>query len=198
MKRMLIIGVALVVALTMSVVAFGYDYNTQDDVYITLDVSTVMILDLGDGTADTITWASVEAGELNQGYTVMNDAVSFTVSSNEPTGWHVTMDPDTGWFTTDVAPGSATDAEMPLSDFSWRSHWITSGDMENIATTPVSWTLMTTAGTAATVVTSTATDNQCQGAGAEFGMDYKMVMTWDVDPATYYLKLTFTLLSGIS
>ena len=206
LKRMLTLGLAIAVVSILSTVAFAFDYNTADDVGITLAIPTILVLDLESDTRTDMTWVEVTAADLDKGYMVRRAATAFVVDSNSATGWHVTVQPDQAYFVESLG-GTQTASEMPISYLLYKSYQVTNGTMTASIDVSDGGSLMGELPTTDDFVALTDTSAQnvcdcptatdvCQGTGAEILVDYKILMTWKIDPDTYCIILTYTLIAG--
>jgi len=186
-KRMLILGVAIVVVSLLSTGAFAtFAYNNTDSVGISLTIPSIQVLDMGASDND-ITWVEITAADLDNGYIVRNSATSFTVDSNEADGFEVVVSADG-----DFQNSGATQT-FSISSLHWKSYLVNKGTFTTNPTVQASWiTFDTTSPYDATadVAESAAAD---QGRDCVIMLDYKVDMTWKTVADAYSTTLTFTL-----
>jgi len=184
-KRMFIVGLAITVAAMLSVLAFGdtYTYNTTGDVQITLTIDTILILDMG-ASSDDISWVTVTAADLDNGYVVRRAGTSLVVDSNDPDGWTVTAsltgNDDANW----TSNGSGT---LACSALSLDSGTLQTGSMTTV-TTLSNWDAF--ASQADTVEVASAL---VQGKDCVIAVDYKIALNWLTAADIYTLTVNYTL-----
>ena len=223
MKRMLIIGVALAVALIMSVVAFAdtYDYNTSGTVYMTLEIPVILVLDMGDPDTDFV-WFKATAADLDAGFVVRRAATKIGIRSNDPQGWELSVETTgngSGYF---VRAGTGGGQSLSLTALYVESGAIqtpslcsgcTDLDVIGFSHDPTCPSSQTCSYTAAgqwavfkdlgsgsygpdntgDLADGLVADSTCQGSGWVIMVDYKIAIDWCTVADTYCTCLTYTL-----
>lgn len=179
-KRMLILGVAIAVVSLLSTVAFAtYTYDTTDTVQITINIPVILTLDM-EGSTNDITWVTVTAADLDNGYVVRRAATSMVIASNDPDGWELTV------------AATQTSSFLGMTNLQYKSFVV---DQGSFTTTPTvqetNWVAFNADGSCATKVAEVAND---QGDDCVIMLDYKILVDWDTVAAdNYTCTLTFTL-----
>ena len=219
MKRMLIIGVALVIALGTWAIAFAdtYDYNTEGTVYMTLEIPVILVLDMGDPDTEII-WFTATAADLDNGFVVRRGATKISVRSNDPDGWELSVAATGPNFT------SVGDGVLALTALYVESGAIQvqscasctnldvigfSHNVECVQTCPYShdgkWAVFQPQSGSETIYEPASNgieenladglvaDSDCQGAGWVIMVDYKIAIDWCTIADTYCTCLTYTL-----
>jgi len=189
-KRMLILGVAIVVVSLLSTGAFAtFAYNNTDSVGISLTIPSIQVLDMGASDND-ITWVEITAADLDNGYIVRNSATSFTVDSNDPLGFEVIVAAQTTSFT---AIGSGS---LAISNLKWKSNLVSKGTFTTNPTVQAAWIPFSDVdGSCSTDVAESAASEQ--GSDCVIMLDYKVTIDWATVADTYSTTLTFTLQSKV-
>ncbi len=185
LKRMLIFGfvITVVAVVSIGVLADEYSYNTVGDVEITLTIDTILILDMG-ASLDDISWVTVTAADLDNGFVVRRAGTSFVVDSNDPDGWTVTAsltgNVDANW----TSGGTGT---LACSALSLDSGTLQTGSMTAV-TTLSDWEAFVD--NTDTVEVASA---EVQGADCVIAVDYKIALDWLTAADTYTLTVNYTL-----
>jgi len=185
LKRMLTLGLAIAVVSLLSTVAFAvFDYNDTGDVTITLTIPVILVLDMGEKDSD-IVWLEITAADLDQGHVIRNSATSFTVDSNDPDGFEVTVYA--------IQHFTSSGQTFSISNLSWKSHLVNDGDFETPPTVyDTAWDPFEDIGSGNSETVATVLNSQ--GADCVIMLDYKIAMTWlTVAASEYTTTLTFTL-----
>ena len=201
LKRMLTLGLAIALISLLSTVAFADDFNYDDTgtVAITLNIPQIQVLDFG-ASETTLTWVPVTAADLDNEFVVSKAATSFTVSSNDATGFEVTVDAGQSGFTFGGEVQSDS-THLAITKLHYRSYVISGGANFDPAVGDSDCGSGT--GTGGTWVDFVAADGSCAtnvvGKGLSTGkdlvvaVDYKIDPTWHTAQGDYTVTLTYTL-----
>ena len=220
MKRMLIVGIALVVALGTSAIAFAatYDYNTEGTVYMTLEIPVILVLDMGDPDTDFI-WFTATAADLDNGFVVRRGATKIGIRSNDPDGWNLSV--------ATVGDGAGKFTKQGSGDLALTALYVESGCIQTPSTVDATlevigfshnvacvqtcpytadhtgeWVAFTVADCTSRIPASAAgglsadglvAESTSQGDGWVIMVDYKIKIDWYTKADTYCTCLTYTL-----
>lgn len=179
----LVCGISLI--LMISTIGWA-QYTTSGDSTATMQIPTIMILDL----SGDISWITPTAADLNTGYTLKSAATSFVINSNA--NWKVTIKAQGAtsganeYFLLD-----STTSTLPVTALHWKSHLMDKGDMDSTTAHDTAWIDFSADGTC-----TTNTAEGTPGGDAQFIMDYKIDINWKTPPSdaqSYTVTLTYTL-----
>ena len=185
MKKVLFLTLEIIFISIMSTMSYA-QYTTAGDSTTTMQIPTIMILDL----SGDISWITPTAADLNTGYTLKSAATSFVVNSNG--NWKVTIKATGGtsganeYFKLD-----STTSDLPVTALHWKSHLMDAGDMDSTTVHDTAWIDFSADGSCTTNVAEGT-----PGGEAQFIMDYKIDVDWKTPPSdaqSYTLTLTYTL-----
>ena len=198
LKKMLTLGLAIVVVVgaSLGVLAAAYSYDIDEAVVITLEIPTILVLDMGASTND-ITWATVTAADLDNGFVVRRCGTSFVVDSNDEQGWEVNavVTSDAAGEHWDSTTGN-NDAELAITTLHLLSGVIDLGTIQTYSTITCTdgdtWEAFTAKDS--TVTVAEASGELSQGSDIVIGVDYKVqTLDWTINPDTYIVTVTYTL-----
>jgi len=181
----LILGIIFII-LMMSTMSWA-QYTTSGDSTTTMQIPTIMILDL----TGNVTWVTPTAADLDRGYTIKSAATSFVVSSN--TNWKVTIRAKGATSgTNEYFLLDSTTSTLPVTALHWRSHLVDKGTMDQNPTVhDTVWIDFNADGSCTTNVAEGT-----PGGNAQFLVDYKIDIDWKTPPSgtqSYTVTLTYTL-----